>query len=117
MNSDAGFWCFTLGCGLVFGLLAICFMEHILIHSTAIFGSFIAVYGIGLVAGGYQNPFTIVTEINSGLKTNIDPIFYAYMAGNIVMYIVGALFQYKQRRGDKEKGHNPYAHRPYHYRK
>ena len=60
MDSDAGFWCFTIGVALVFGVLALCFFDHILIHATALLGSFMAVYGIGLVAGHYTNPFTIV---------------------------------------------------------
>ena len=45
--------------GLLFGVLSLCWFNHILIHATAIFGSFLAVYGIGLVAGRYTNPFTI----------------------------------------------------------
>lgn len=66
MNSDVGFWCFTIGFALVFGVLALCFFDHILIHATAILGSFMAVYGIGLVAGRYTNPFTIVQLIQHG---------------------------------------------------
>ena len=64
--------------------------------------------GIGLVAGHYQNPFTIAQEMDSGIIDSIDPIFYAYLAGNIVLYAMGALFQYRQRRGDKVNGNDPY---------
>lgn len=106
MDSDAGFWCFTIGVALVFGVLALCFFDHILIHATAIFGSFMAVYGIGLVAGRYTNPFTIVEMIKHGQIEHIDPVFYAYMAGNLVMYILGMLFQYRQKNANPD--HNPY---------
>jgi hypothetical protein len=77
---------------LIFGVLALFFFEHILIHSTAILGSFMAVYGIGLVAGHYQNPFTLAALIKHGEITSIDPIFYAYLAGNLVMYVLGVLY-------------------------
>jgi hypothetical protein len=45
---------------VVFGILALCFFDHILIHSTALLGSYLSIYGIGLIAGHYQNPFTLV---------------------------------------------------------
>lgn len=67
MNSNTGFWCFTVGTALVFGVLALFFFDHILIHSTAIIGSFLVINGIGIVAGHYQNPFTIADEINNGI--------------------------------------------------
>lgn len=51
-----------------------------------------AIYGIGLVAGHYQNPFTIATMIKNKEIDSIDPIFYAYLAGNLVMYVLGMLF-------------------------
>lgn len=92
MNSDVGFWCFTVGVALVFGVLALFFFDHILIHATALSGSFLVINGIGLVAGRYQNPFTIASEIQNGIITSIDPVFYAYLAGNIILYLMGAMF-------------------------
>lgn len=92
MNSNTGFWCFTVGMALVFGILALFFFDHILIHATALAGSFLVINGIGLVAGRYQNPFTIADEINNGVIDKIDPIFYAYLAGNLVLYVLGMLF-------------------------
>jgi hypothetical protein len=108
MNSNVGFWCFTVGVALLFGILALWFFDHILIHSTALAGSFLVINGIGLVAGRYQNPFTIADEINNGVIDHIDPVFYAYLAGNLVLYALGALFQYRQRRGDRVSGKDPY---------
>lgn len=63
MHSNVGFWCWTIGVALICGLLALKFFDHILILSTALAGSFLAINGIGLVAGRYQNPFTIADEI------------------------------------------------------
>lgn len=98
MNSDVGMWCVTIGIALLFGVLSVFLYDHILIHSTAILGSFMFVYGIGLVAGNYQNPFTIATLIQNGQLSSIDPIFYAYMAGNLVLYALGCFVQYRHKR-------------------
>lgn len=66
MDSNVGFWCFTIGMALFFGILALFLFDHILIHATAILGSFMAIYGIGLVAGRYTNPFTLADLIKHG---------------------------------------------------
>jgi hypothetical protein len=108
-NSTGGFWGFTIGFALVFGILALFFFDHILIHATALLGSFLVINGIGQVAGRYQNPFTVAQEINEGLIDSIDPVFYAYLAGNLVLYALGMLFQYRQRRKDKVTGNDPYS--------
>lgn len=47
---------------LFFGVLALFFFEHILIHATAVSGAYLAIAGIGIVAGHYQNPFTLAYE-------------------------------------------------------
>lgn len=107
MNSQTGFWCFTMGMALLFGVLSLCFFNHLLIHATAILGSFIAVYGIGLVAGRYTNPFTVAELIEKGLIKNVDPVFYAYLGGNLVLYVMGVMYQYRQKNGD-HSGENHY---------
>jgi hypothetical protein len=108
MNSQAGFWCFTVGVGVICGILAMFFFEHILIHSTAMAGAYLFVQGIGLVAGRYQNPFTIAEEREQGVITTIDPVFYGYLAGTIALYALGAFVQYRHRTHHKSIGHDPY---------
>ena len=108
MNSEAGFWCFTVGVGLICGVLSLCFWNHILIHATAFLGSYMAIFGIGIVAGRYTNPFTVVEMIKNHQITSVDPVFYAYMAGNLVLYAMGMLFQYRQKNGNPD--HDPYEY-------
>ena len=108
MNSVAGFWAFTLGVALVFAILALFFFDHILIHSTALLGSYMVINGIGLVAGRYQNPFTLYQYIDNGEIDEIDPMFYAYLAANFILYLLGIIFQYRQRKNDKVSGNDPY---------
>ena len=53
------FWIFTIACALICGLLTFCLFDQIIILATAMAGSFVFIAGIGIVAGSYQNPFTI----------------------------------------------------------
>ena len=92
------FWGVAVGSGLILGILTIFLYDHILIQSTAIFGSFITVYGIGLVAGHYPNPFTLGTMIENGQFESIDPLYYAYMGGNVLLWILGCVVQYQFKR-------------------
>lgn len=88
-------------------MLALCLFDHVLILTTSLGGAYLFVAGIGLVAGGFQNPFTIVTQRNNGVS--VDAVFYAYMAGILVMWILGALVQYRHKKQDDERGHDPYS--------
>jgi len=105
--STAGFWCFCIAIALVCGVLAIFFFDHIVINSTALAGAYLFVWGIGVVGGHYQNPFTIAEERYNGELVTIDPDFYAYLAFTVVMFILGDLVQYRQRK------HGHHKH-PYH---
>ena len=101
MNSQVGFWCLCIAMALLVGILAVCFFDHILIHATALGGSFLAINGIGIVAGHYTNPFTLATLKVSNMQAYVDPIFYAYLAGNIVLYLMGAVYQYRVKNHDQ----------------
>jgi len=51
--NQVGFWCYSIGVALLFGILALFFFDHIIINATAIAGAFLFVNGIGIVAGRY----------------------------------------------------------------
>lgn len=104
IDSQVFFWCFTIGLGLICGVLALCLYDHVLILSTSLLGAYLFVAGIGVVAGHFTNPFTIISQ---EVKT-IDPWFYAYLAGIVVMWILGAMVQYRHRKSDHEQGKDPY---------
>jgi hypothetical protein len=58
-SSNVLFWLFTVGCGVIVGILAIIFFDHIIILASAMAGAYVFVAGIGMVAGRYTNPFTV----------------------------------------------------------
>lgn len=92
IHHEAGFWCYAVAIGLIFGFAAIFKFDHIVINMTAFAGAYLVLAGIGLVAGHYQNPFTILYEHNHGDLDHIDPDFYAYMVATIILYVMGAVF-------------------------
>jgi hypothetical protein len=94
IESQAALWSFAVGLGLLYGIILLFFFDHILIHSTAMLGSFMFIYGIGMVAGHYANPFTIVELLDNNQFDSIDPLFYAYFGGNLVLYGLGCFWQY-----------------------
>lgn len=59
IDSEIALWGFAVGIGLTYGVLVFYFFDHVLIHATAFIGSFLAIFGVGLIAGKYPNPFTI----------------------------------------------------------
>ena len=58
-SSNVLFWIFTVGLGVIMGILAIFLFDHIIILMSAMAGAYVFVLGIGMVAGRYQNPFTV----------------------------------------------------------
>jgi len=105
-TSAALFWTFTIGIAFICGILALIFFEHAVINASSMAGSFLVFAGVGIVGGGYQNPFTISSVIEDG--ETIEPTFYAYMVATLVLFIIGDIVQYHQLKKDNEYKH------PYH---
>jgi len=59
-------WCLTVGLGLISGVLTFFLPDLMKIHSTAFFGAFFLINGIGMFAGRFQNPFTVIELFNNG---------------------------------------------------
>jgi hypothetical protein len=82
--------------------------KHAIIFATVILGSYAMVRGISCYAGHYYNEFVITKMISDGLY--IDPMYWCYPAGFVVMCVIGTLVQYRSKRKedreewDKENG-------------
>ena len=64
--------------------------------------------GIGLYAGGFPNEYVLIEMLETGEVSQIDPIFYAYLSGIIVMTIIASLVQFKMFHTMEEKDKHPY---------
>jgi hypothetical protein len=81
-----------LGLGGISGALSLYLPEYLEIHSTGVVGSFLLTNGIGLLAGRYQNPFTLVELMRYGEVVSVDPMFYIYLACYIFFYSIGVVY-------------------------
>ena len=82
--------------------------EHALIIASSIAGSYAFVRGISLFAGHYPNEFTLLSMIEKGLMSEIDPLFYAYLAGMVVFALIGIFVQYRMRNKEQDLKRHPY---------
>ena len=52
-NEEWLFWTFTIGIAVICAILALVLFDHVVIISSALFGSWLCMAGIGVMAGGY----------------------------------------------------------------
>ena len=101
-------WSINVACALVAAILAWFLFNHAIIISTALIGSYFTMRGVGLYAGGFPNEYVLMEMISTGEVAQIDPIFYAYLAGIVVMTIIASLVQFKMFHAMEEKEKHPY---------
>ena len=69
--------------------------DQAVILSTACVGSYAIIRGISCYAGHFYNEFTVIDLIKSGAISTIDPYYWAYVGGFVVLFGVGSLIQFK----------------------
>ena len=75
---------------------------------TAFIGSYVTARGISLYAGGFPNEYVLINQIKSGAVNNIQPVFYAYLAGIVVMSVLAYIVQLKFFKRMEEHQKHPY---------
>ena len=87
-------------------ILAYFLVTHIVIIATSFCGAYAFVRGISLYAEGFPNESYVIDLISNKefdtLKNVLTPVVYAYLAGWIVLFILGVIFQYKTRTEEKK---------------
>ena len=100
-ESQALFWCMSIGCALVAAGLSFCFFEHVLINMTAFGGAYMLIRGISFYAGGFPNEFTLADQLKAGDTSAFTNWFYLYMVCILIVAVVCSVVQYKtNHRGD-----------------
>lgn len=94
-NGQVVFWIFIVLMGGIFAGLAFVIFWPVIILATSFAGSYAVMRGISLYAGGFPGELELINYIKSGKFDSIPPIFYAYMAGFLVMSVVFAITQFK----------------------
>lgn len=89
------FWVINIVLALIFFLLGLKFFDHAVMISTSFIGSYMIMKGIGMMAGGFPNIYVLIKMIEDGAMDSIDPVFYAYLAGIVILTILTSIFQFK----------------------
>jgi hypothetical protein len=101
------FWASNVACIVVAAVLTYKIFEPAIIIATSVVGSYFFVRGLSVYLGYYYNEFTIITMLKAGLYTEINPIYWGYVGGFVLLTIIGALYQ-------KSKLPKKVAKHPYH---
>ena len=95
--------------GLLCGILS-CFLYVIVaIASTSLIGAYALVRGISVFVGHFPDEVTIVEQIKNGTAPKTDWHFWVYLAGILVLFIIGFYIQWRfrpERKGKKGKKKN-----------
>ena len=96
------------GIAAAFAILAFFFFNQAVIISTAFIGSYFVMRGISAFAGGFPPAFQLIEQVKAGVLVNIDPTFYGYLAGMVVLAVIGAVVQFKLYNRMEEHEKHPY---------
>lgn len=91
------FWTTNVVCMVVCALLTFKVFDHVIIGATAVLGAYMVARGVSCYAGHYYNEFTIIKEVKSGAIYDIDPYYWAYVGGFLLLSAVGTWYQFKMR--------------------
>jgi hypothetical protein len=83
-------------CAFAGGFLVYRFDKDIIVFVTAFIGAYALIRGISIFAGHFPNEIALYGQIQSGTFQGLDPVFYGYLAGIVVLGVVGCIFQVKQ---------------------
>lgn len=102
------FWCVNIGLAVICGILGYVAFDMAVIVGTSFVGSYLCMRSFGIWFGGFPNEYVLQQQIKSGGINNIDPVFYAYLSGILVLSILGTIVQYKMHKKQQEDESHPY---------
>lgn len=103
------FWVINVVMALVFFAIGYKFFDQAVMISTSFIGSYMMMKGVGIMAGGFPNIYVLIKMIEDGAIESIDPVFYAYLFGIVVLTVLTSIFQFKVWYKKREAEEHPYA--------
>jgi len=106
------FYVSCIGCAIVCFILTFKLFDVMCILGTVALGCYALVRGVACYAGHYYNEAYMAQMLEKGLLADIDPWYWAYVGGFVVMFILGFWYQYgvlkKEREAERKKKQHPY---------
>ena len=107
-GSSALFWSVNVISAIIFFVLGFLVFNQAIMVSTAFLGSYFICRGISFWAGGFPPAYQLVEQVQSNAIDFINPAFYGYLAGILVLTILGAVVQFKMYYKKMEQEKHPY---------
>jgi len=107
ISNDIFFYLIVIGFGILAFIITLYTEKAVIIVTTSFIGSYLIIRGIAMYAGGFPNETELHAMAKDGFidwKT-FPKVFYAYLAGIIILSVLSGVFQWKQNK-DKEKEMN-----------
>ena len=105
------FWVSIAVIAIACAVAAFFIFDTAVILATVTLGSYALVRGVAAYAGHYYNEVTMAKMLKDGLLDDIDPWYWAYVGGFVLMMLIGCCVQFKRlkklREAEKKKKH-PY---------
>ncbi len=100
-------------------LLAYQFFDEIVVFGTALVGAYIHVRGISVFGGHYPNEVMLFSQLRNGVRPQFDNWFYLYLAGIVLVFVLGTIVQFRYVQTSKHVQENERYHHRHesHYRK
>jgi hypothetical protein len=102
----------SAGIFMVLGMiLAWKIKNHAVILTTSFGGAQLLAFGIGTLIGNYPDFKVVAEQIKDG-KTNIGAVNWAYIGGSFLIFIIGAVHQYKKymkKANEEDENDNVFA--------
>lgn len=92
----------AVGLALILAVLSFKMFDKVLIFGTALMGSYAFIRGISLFAGHFPNEILVMQQLSQGQKPHFDYVFYGYMAGIVVMFVLGGVYQTKTKEKEDD---------------
>jgi len=105
------FWTSVVIIVIACAVAAFFIFDVAVILATVTLGSYSLVRGVAAYAGHYYNEVTMAKMLKDGLLDDIDPWYWAYVGGFVIMILLGCCVQFrrlKRLREEEKKKKHPY---------
>jgi len=97
------FWVSIVVIVIACAVAAFFIFDMAVILATVTLGSYCLVRGVAAYAGHYYNEATMAKMLSEGLLDDIDPWYWAYVGGFVLMMLLGSCIQLKRLKRIKQK--------------
>ncbi len=94
----------TILFALIMAFFSFKYYHQIIILGTAIIGAYCFIRGVSVFAGSFPNEYLMLQKLANGIVLDLPYQFYIYMSAILVLFGMGAAFQFKSKQKEENAG-------------